>query len=81
MKSRLLLRLCGILLIVVLLCPFTAAARQENVPDVPWRPWYADAVDWAIANGILNKDGKVAKRFRAEIAAATEIVKASEVKG
>jgi hypothetical protein len=35
----------------------------------------------AIANGILNKDGKVAKRFRAEIAAATEIVKASEVKG
>ena len=52
MKSRILLRLCGILLIVVLLCPFTAAARQENVPDVPWRPWYADAVDWAIANGI-----------------------------
>lgn len=52
MKSRILLRLCGILLIVVLLCPFTAAAQQENVPDVPWRPWYADAVDWAIANGI-----------------------------
>ena len=52
MKNRILLRLCGALLLLVLLCP-SAAARQENASDVPWKPWYEDAVNWAISEGIL----------------------------
>ncbi len=35
----------------------------------------------AMGNGIIDKDGKITETFKAEIDAATEIVKQSEVKG
>lgn len=56
---------------------YLAKTLNKTMTDIIW-----EGIErLAIAHGILTKDGKVSDRFRDEIAAATEIVKASEVKG
>ena len=56
---------------------YLAKRLGMSLTDVVWH----GIETLAIGNGILTKDGKVSAAFRAEIAAATEIVKQSEVKG
>lgn len=54
-------------------------ARRLNMTltDVIWH----GIETLAMGNGIIDKDGKITETFKAEIDAATEIVKQSEVKG
>lgn len=56
---------------------YLAKRLNMSLTDVIWR----GIETLAIGNGILDNEGKVTEAFKAEIEAATEIVKQSEVKG
>ena len=56
---------------------YLAKTLGKTMTDIIW-----EGIErLAITNGILTPDGKVTAKFRAEIAAAEEIVRQSEVKG
>lgn len=56
---------------------YLARRLGMTLTEVIWR----GIENLAIGNGILDSEGRVTPAFRAEIDAATEIVKQSEVKG
>jgi len=56
---------------------YLAKRLNMTLTDVIWH----GIETLAIGNGIIDRDGKITDAFKAEIDAATEIVKQSEVKG